>query len=86
METSLSGSMGYIRAIKTEKADDAVYCSFYCAFGGLNSSIGSKNHFEIKLDESSRKIYFDRGKDADDLVLEKDTAANVWVEKRPGIE
>lgn len=86
IETSLSGSMGYIRAIKAEKADDAIYCSFYCAFGGLNSSIGSKNHFEIKLDESSRKIYFDRGKDADDLVLENDTAANVWVEKRPGIE
>lgn len=86
IETFLSGSMGYIRAIKTEKVNDAVYCSFYCAFGGLNSSIGAKSRFEIKLDESSAKIYFDRGKEADDLVLEKDTVANVWVEKRIGIE
>ena len=78
IETSLSGSMGYIRAIKAEKADDAIYCSFYCAFGGLNSSIGSKNHFEIKLDESSRKIYFDRGEESDALVLEREAAANIW--------
>ena len=86
IETSLSGSMGYIRAIKTEKVNDAVYCSFYCAFGGLNSSIGAKSRFEIKLDGYSAKIYFDRGKEADDLVLEKDTAANIWVEKRVGVE
>lgn len=78
--------MGYIRAIKTEKVNDAVYCSFYRAFGGLNSCIGAKSRFEINLDETSAKIYFDRGKDADDLVLEKDAAANVWVEKRTGVE
>ena len=28
IKTSLSGSMGYIRDIKTEKVDDAIYCSF----------------------------------------------------------
>lgn len=84
IRTLLSGSMGYIRAIKTEKVNDAIYCSFYCAFGGFNSSIGSKNRFEIKLDASCTKIYFDRGTEADDLVLEKDTAANIWVEKRLG--
>lgn len=86
IKTSLSGSMGYIRAIKTEKANDAIYCSFYCAFGGLNSGIGSKNRFEIQLDESTANIYFDRGKDADDLVLEKDATTNVWVEKRFSVE
>ncbi len=86
IETFPSGSMGYIRAIKTEKVNDAVYCSFYCAFGGLNSSIGAKSRFEIKLDEYSAKIYFDRGKEADELVLEKDATTNLWIEKRPGIE
>lgn len=86
IKTFLSGSMGYIRDVKTEEVNDAVYCSFYCAFGGLNSSIGAKNCFEIKLDESSTKIYFDRGREVDDLVLEKDAATNVWVEKRTGIE
>lgn len=78
IKTSPSGSMGYIRAVKTEKVNDAIYCSFYCAFGGWNSSIGAKDRFEIQLDASSAKIYFDRGRDADALVLEKDAAANVW--------
>lgn len=78
--------MGYIRAIKTEKVNDAIYCSFYCAFGGLNSNIGAKSRFEIKLDEYSAKIYFDRGKEADELVLEKDATTNLWIEKRPRIE
>ena len=86
IKTLLSGSMGYIRAIKTEKTNDAIYCSFNCAFGGLNSSIGSRSRFEIQLDESSAKIYFDRGKNADDLVLEKDATTNVWVEKRFTVE
>lgn len=86
IKTLLSGSMGYIRAIKTKTVNDAIYCSFYCAFGGLNSGIGSKNRFEILLDETSAKIYFDRGKETADLVLEKDAAANVWVEKRFAIE
>lgn len=78
IKTSLFGSMGYIRDIKTEKVNDEIYCSFYCAFGGLNSSIGAKNNFEIKLDESSTKIYFYRSGNTADLVLEKDTTTNVW--------
>ena len=81
IETTLSGSMGYIRDMKTERINDAVYCSFYSAFGGLNSSIGAKSRFEIKLDDSSAKIYFDRGKGPADLVLEKNTATNVWIQR-----
>ena len=83
IKTSLSGSMGYIRAIETERAGEAIYCSFYCCFGGLNSSIGSKNRFEIRLDGASTKIYFDRGNGMEALVLEKDAGTNVWTEKRP---
>lgn len=81
IETTLSGSMGYIRDIETERVNDAVYCSFFSAFGGLNSSIGAKSRFEIKLDDSSAKIYFDRGKGPADLVLKKDPATNAWVHK-----
>lgn len=81
IKTSLSGSMGYIRDIKTEKIDNAIYCSFFSTFGGLNSNIGAKNSFEIELSDSTVKIYFDRGKESDILVLERDTVANVWVQK-----
>ena len=79
--TLLSGSMGYIRDIKTEKINDVIYCSFYSTFGGLNSSIGSKSSFEIQLDDSSAKIYFDRGNGEDELMLEKDASTNAWVQK-----
>lgn len=81
VKTALGGSMGYIRDIEIKRVNNGIHCSFYCAFGGLNSSIGSKNRFEIPLDDSSAKIYFDRGNGAEDLVLEKDAAANIWVRK-----
>lgn len=80
IKTSLSGSMGYIRGMKTEQVDDAIYCSFYSTFGGLNSRIGVKDSFDIRLNDSSAKIYFDQGKGSYILVLERDTATNVWVE------
>ncbi|MBD5472378.1 MAG: hypothetical protein HDR20_05620 [Lachnospiraceae bacterium] len=81
IKTSLAGSIGYIRKIKTEKVDDAIYCSFYSTFGGLNSNIGVKNSFEIELNNSTVKIYFDRGTESDILVLERDKATNVWVQR-----
>lgn len=84
VKTALSGSMGFIRDIETERTGHEIHCSFYCAFGGLNSSIGAKNTFEIKLDDSAEKIYFDRGTEPDLLVLERDAAANVWMRKQPG--
>lgn len=81
VKTALSGSMGYIRKIEAERVNGAIHCSFYSTFGGLNSGIGSKNRFEIQLDDSSDKIYFDRGKGTESLVLEKDAATNAWVQK-----
>lgn len=72
--------MGYIRDIKTECNGDAVYCSFYTAFGGLNSNIGAKSKFEINLDDTSTKIYFDRCEAGSVLVLQKDEATNTWVQ------
>ena len=80
IETILAGSMGYIRNMETEKTGNEIHCSFYCAFGGLNSGIGSKNRFKIKLDASTEKIYFDRGEKSDILVLERDAAADVWTQ------
>lgn len=78
VKTFPSGSMGFIRDMEIEKVKNEIHCSFYRAFGGLNSSIGSENMFEIKLDTFTEKIYFDRGEKPDMLVLERDPATNVW--------
>lgn len=83
IKTALFGSMGFIRDIETETVGKEVHCSFYRAFGGLNSGIGAKNTFEIHLDDSAEKIYFDRGTEPGDIVLERDAASNEWVRKRP---
>lgn len=81
IKTGLSGSMGFIRDMRTETMGNEIHCSFYCTFGGLNSSIGAKNRFEIKVDGAVYKIYFDRGEEPDSLVLERDAAANVWTRR-----
>lgn len=84
LRTALSGSMGYIRDMEAEQIGGGIHCSFYSAFGGLNSGFGAKNSFQIKVDGSVEKIYFDRGEEPDDLVLERDGAAGAWAQKRPG--
>lgn len=81
VRTALSGSMGYIRAMETETIGNEAHCSFYSTFGGLNSGIGAKNTFELPLDGSIEKIYFDRGTAPDMLVLEQDGASNGWMRK-----
>ena len=78
VKTSLFGSMGFIRAMEAEQTGNEIHCSFYNTFGGLNSRIGSKNRFELSLDASVEKIYFDRGSESDILVLERDAASNIW--------
>lgn len=79
VKTSLSGSMGYIRALEAERRGDGLHCSFYRAFGGLNSSIGARNCFEIELDDSVETIYFDRGNAPDAAVLRRAPAGGGWV-------
>ncbi len=81
VQTSLAGSMGYIRDITYKKDGDKIYASFYGAFGGLNSKIGAKNNFEIEVDASCKEIYFDRGKEGYKLVLRKEEATNEWIKK-----
>lgn len=80
INTLLADSMGCARAIKTERDGNAVYCSFYCSFGGLISGIGGRSRYQINLDPSSTEIYFDRGGAGWTLVLQKDEATDTWVE------
>ena len=79
LETSVAGSMGYIRDIETEQLDHTLYCSFYTAFGGCNSRIGAENRFEIELEDSCTAVCFDRGKEEAALVLQKDETTGMWV-------
>ena len=86
MQTFTTGSMGYIRAMETKQVHNEIHCSFYRTFGGLNSSLGAKSRFEIRLEDSAKSaesIYFDRGKNFDQLVLERDAETDVWTPVSP---
>lgn len=85
VQTFTIGSMGYIRAMETKQIHNELHCSFYRTFGGLNSSLGAKSRFEIRLEDSAKSaesIYFDRA-GLDQLVLERDTDTGVWTPVSP---
>ncbi len=80
MRMFTTGSMGYIRTMETEQVHNELHCSFYSCFGGLNSSLGAKNRFEINLEDfanSAESIYLDRA-GLDQLVLERDAGTGEW--------
>ena len=83
IETFLTGSMGYIRAMEAKQIGDEIHCSFYRTFGGLNSRLGAKTTFEIRLDHPTQWIYFDRGTSFDQLVLERDADTGAWASVSP---
>ena len=83
IETFLTGSMGYIRAMEAKQMGDEIHCSFYRTFGGLNSRLGAKTAFEIRLDHPTERIYFDRGTSFDQLVLERDADTGAWASVSP---
>lgn len=77
IQTFTIGSMGYIRAMETKQVHNEIHCSFYRTFGGLNSSLGAENTFEIQLDDSIEQIYLNRA-GLDQLVLERDAGTGEW--------
>lgn len=83
VQTDLEGSMGFIRAMEAKQISDEIHCSFYRCFGGLNSGFGSENRFDIQLDDSVERIYFDRGTSPDVLVLERDPDTGEWAAVYP---
>ena len=83
VQTDLMGSMGFIRAMEAKQIGGEIHCSFYCCFGGLNSGFGSKNRFDIPLDDSVERIYFDRGTEPDVLVLERGPETGAWTPVYP---
>ena len=83
VQTDIMGSMGFIRAMETKQIGNEIHCSFYRCFGGLNSGFGSENRFDIQLDDSAERIYFDRGSSPDVLVLERDPDTGAWAPVYP---
>lgn len=83
VQTFTTGSMGYIRAMEAKQIGDEIHCSFYRTFGGLNSRLGAKTTFEIRLDHPTQQIYFDRGTSFGQLVLERDADTGAWASVSP---
>lgn len=77
MHTGIWSSMGYTRAIRTKQVGDTLQCTFYTAFGGLNSKIGARNVFDVPV-EGCTRIAFSRGEDDWQTVLQKDPATGGW--------
>ena len=80
-KTMVNSSIGYTRDFKDDDVEDeSHYLTFYSTFGGLNSSFGAKNEFELELDENDTKIYFNRANGNYELVLYKDLETGEWLE------
>lgn len=81
MHTGIWSSMGYTRAVRTKQVGDTLRCTFYTAFGGLNSKIGAQNVFTVPV-EGCNSIAFFRGDGQWDIVLQKDPATGEWERTR----
>ena len=79
LNTTIPTSMGYIRGFEDNGGGvKPHYLTFYSTFGGLNSSFGTKNEFELNLSENDTEIYFNRADGGYELVLQKDVETGEW--------
>ncbi len=80
IHAGVTSSMGYTRGFKDNGGGvKPHYLTFYSTFGGLNSSFGAKNEFELELDENDTEIYFERSNGGYELVLQKNIETGEWV-------
>jgi len=78
-QAGVATSIGYIRGFKDEGGGvKPHYLTFYATFGGINSSFGAKNTFELNLAPDDREIYFNRADGGYELVLYKDDITGMW--------
>lgn len=78
INVGVSSSMGYIREVSVHQQESGkLYIDCYCAFGGLNGSIGAKNVFTLPLDEDTTVIAIYRNENCYEEILKKDDN-NVW--------
>lgn len=77
IEVGVSDSAGYVRKMKRTSGSMNYYYTFYSTFG-INSKFGSKDTYEIELDDNVNEIYFYTGDKGYKLVLVKNTATRQW--------
>ena len=78
-EAGVGSSMGFVRGYKDEGGGvKPHYLKFYCAWGGLNSSLGAKSQYTLELDPNDTEIYVYRGERGYDLTLQKDVETGEW--------
>ena len=70
IKVGVSNSTGYVRKMKRTSGSMNYYYTFYSTYG-INSSLGSKDTFEIPLDNNVDEIYFYTGGKGYKKVLEK---------------
>lgn len=77
LNVGVASSAGYIRKVKKTSGSMDYYLTFYSTFG-INSKLGAKDTFYIKLDNNVHAIYFYTGKKGYKKVLEKNNKEE-WV-------
>jgi len=77
LKVGAASSMGYIRTLKASENGNKKFITFYSTYG-LNSNIGAKNEFQIKLHPSCDEIYFYSGNGEYKLKLQKNSETNEW--------
>ena len=77
LNVGVSSSMGFVRKMKSSQNGNKKYITFYSTYG-LNSSIGSKEEFQVELQPYCDEIYFYSGNDEFKLRLQKNKETNEW--------
>jgi hypothetical protein len=72
LKVGVVGSMGYIKTLKASEDGNKELITFYSTYG-LNSNIGAKNEFQVKLKPSCDEIYIYSGNDEYKLKLQKNS-------------
>ena len=76
---AVGSPMGYVRGFKDEGGGvKPHYLKFNSAWGGLNSSIGAKSEYVLKLDPNDTEIYVYHGDSGYSLALKKDIESGEW--------
>lgn len=74
---SVASSIGYVRDYKDRPDKDGNhYLTFYSAWGGYNSPLGSNNFYTLPLSPADQAIYV-KGNDGYRLALAKN-AQGIW--------
>ena len=77
LKVGISGSVGYVRKIERTSGSTNGYYTFYSTYC-INSKIGSKDTFEIEIDNNMDEIYFYIGNKGYKPVLAKYKVTNEW--------